>query len=160
MKALFALALMLLLGNPQQQVSDIPVSPRIHSVSSGPGVDASVSMCISWACDTSVLQTHVLLTTLADRNWANARELMPAQSERFDAFNGIYSKAADGANIHESAVFTKCGVVVDGLQPDTDYKYVIVEKEDGRVTAIEGALPMIISILLYLCFYDKFLNCF
>ena len=135
MKALFVLALTLLLGNPPQPVSDIPVTDKLFSISSGPGADASVSMCISWACDTSFRQTCVRLTTLSDRDWKEARDVKPAQHERFEAFDGIYSKAADNTNIHESVVFTKCGALVDGLLPDTDYKYVILEKADGEAIA-------------------------
>ena len=135
MKALLVLALTILLGNPPQQVPDIPVTTRLHGISAGPGTDASVSMCISWACDTTLKHSCVRVTTLADRDWTDARDLKPSQHERFAAFDGIYSKAPDGTNIHEDAVFTKCGVIVDGLQPDTDYKYVILDLEDGKAVA-------------------------
>ena len=135
MKALFVLALALLLGNPPQTISDIPVTDKLHGISSGPGTDASVAMCISWACDTSFQHTCVRLTTLSDQDWTEARDVKPSEHERFTAFDGIYSKAADNTNIHESVVFTKCGVMIGGLQPDTDYKYVILEKADGKPVA-------------------------
>jgi len=135
MKTLFVLALALLLGNPLQPISDIPVTDKLHSISAGPGTDASVAMCISWACDTSFRHTCVRLTTVSDQDWTEARDVKPSQHERFAAFDGIYSKAADNTNIHESVVFTKCGVMIDGLQPDTDYKYVILEKADGEPVA-------------------------
>lgn len=135
MKVLLVLALMLLTGNPPQSISDIPVTDKLHGISAGPGTDASVAMCISWACDTTFKHTCVRLTTVADQDWAEARDVKPSQHERFNAFDGIYSKAPDGTNIHESAVFTKCGVMVNGLQPDTDYKYVILEKAGGQAVA-------------------------
>jgi len=130
-----ALSAFVSLGSTTPAVTDLPVTPQIFSISSGPGTDASVSMCISWACDTCFRHTAVLLTTLADKNWQEVREIKPSQHERFDAFQGMYSKAADGTNIHEDAVFTKCGALVNDLQPDTDYKYIIVEKENHRPVA-------------------------
>jgi hypothetical protein len=135
MKALLVLALSFLLGSAPQSISDIPVSNKLHGISSGPGVDASVSMCISWACDTSFKHTCVRITTVSDADWTEARDIKPEEKERVEAFKGIYSKAPDGTNIHEDAVFTKCGVMVTGLKPDTDYKYVILEKEDGQAVA-------------------------
>ena len=133
MKALFALALALLLGSTPQAFSQNPVSDPIHNISSGPGSDASVSMCVSWACDTSLKHTCVRITTVSDADWSQARDVDPDQHHRVEAFKGMYSKAADGINIYEDAVFTKCGAVVADLTPDTDYKYVILEKDGDRV---------------------------
>ena len=135
MKALLVLALTILLGNAPQAINDIPVSDKLHGISSGPGTDASVSMCISWACDTTFKHTFVRITTVSDTDWTEARDIKPSEHERVEAFKGIYSKAADGTNIHEDAVFTKCGVMVTGLTPDTDYKYVILEKDGDRPVA-------------------------
>ena len=134
----FALTAFFALGAPAQPLSSVPVTDKIHGISSGPGTDASVSMCISWACDTSLTQTCVRITPVSDADWTQARDIKASESERVEAFKGIYSKAADGTNIQEDAVFTKCGVMVNGLQPDTDYKYVIVQK-DGRETVARSA---------------------
>ena len=135
MKALFVIILSMLLGSPQLPLSDLPVTDKIFSISSGPGANASVSMCISWACDTSFKHTCVRLTLLSDNDWKEAGDIEPEQHKRFKAFQGIYSKLADGTDIYEDAVFTKCGALVTGLKPDTDYKYIIVEKDGGQVVS-------------------------
>ena len=113
-------------------VSELPVSSGIYSISSGPGEDASVSMCISWACDTTLKNTSVMFTELSDKDWIRVRDKKPSHHKHVDVFKGVYSKAADGSDIYEDAFFTKCGATLSGLEPDTDYKYVIVEKKDGK----------------------------
>lgn len=110
-------------------LTDVPVSDKLFSISTGPGDDASTAMCISWACDTTFKHTAVWLTESSDGDWSEFRDVKPSQHRRTDIFKGIYSKAPDGSDLYEDAVFTKCGVMVTGLKPDTDYKYVIVEKE-------------------------------
>ena len=124
-----------LMGSTLPRVSDIPVSDKLFSISSGPGADASVSMCVSWACDTTVQHTYVRITEVADTEWKDSRDIKPDQHERYTAFNGMYSKTADGSDIHEDIIFTKCGVMVTGLTPDTDYKYVILEKDGDTPVA-------------------------
>lgn len=126
-------ALVLMAGTPQW--NRLSVSPRLYSISTGPGEDASVEVGISWACDTTVEGTQVLITELSDKKWKRARVLQPTQQERITVFNGMYSKTASGENIHEDAIFTKCGVMVNGLKPDTEYKYVIVEKQGDKPVA-------------------------
>ena len=122
----------LLLGSTPPPISNIPVSDKLFSISSGPGADASVSMCISWACDTTFKHTCVRLAEAADTDWKEARDIWPSQHERYTAFYGYSSKAADNRDIVEDAIFTKCGATLRDLKPDTDYKYVILEK-DGDV---------------------------
>ena len=121
-------------GTPPR-VSDLPVSDKFFSISTGPWVDASVSVGVSWACDTSFKHTCVLLAEAADKEWKEAREIKASQHERFTAFYGFPSKAADGSDIVEDAIFTKCGASLKGLKPDTDYKYVILEKQGGAPVA-------------------------
>ena len=118
-------------ANPPK-INDLPVSTQLYSISTGPGDNASTAMCISWACDTVVKHTSVLLTEVSDKDWAAVRDIEPEQHRHFDVFKGVFSTAADGSDLYEDAVFTKCGVMVTGLKPDTDYKYVIVNKDGDR----------------------------
>ena len=128
--AFTGIAFLILTGAVPPRVADLPVTDHLYSISTGPGTDASVSMCISWACDTVCTHTLVRITELSDTDWTQARDVKPSQHERFDAFKGIYSKAADDRDIYEDVVFTKCGATVMGLKPDTEYKYVILEAEE------------------------------
>ena len=118
-------------GASFQPLPDIPVSNRIYSISTGPGEDASRAMCISWACDTTVRSSFVRLSERKDGNWADALTVEPTQNHRTDVFRGVFSTAADGSDMYEDAVFVKCGVEITSLKPDTEYKYVIVERADG-----------------------------
>ena len=128
-----AFATLVLTGStPPPRTTDLPVSAKLYSISTGPGADASVSIGISWACDTTVTRTCVRLTEAADTDWKEARDVQPSQHERYTAFYGFSSKAADDRDIVEDAIFTKCGATLRDLKPDTDYKYVILEK-DGDV---------------------------
>ena len=134
--AFAALATIVLTGStPPPAIADIPVSDKIFSISTGPGADASVSIGISWACDTTFKHNCVLVTEASDTGWAEARDVEPSQHERFTAFQGFSSKKADGSDFVEDAVFTKLGATLTDLKPDTDYKYVIVEKKGDTVIA-------------------------
>lgn len=134
--AFAALATIVLTGStPPPAITGIPVSDKIFSISTGPGADASVSIGISWACDTTFKHNCVRVTEVSDTDWAEARDVKPEQHERFTAFRGFSSKAADGSDIVEDAVFTKLGATLTGLKPDTDYKYVIVEKKGDKTVA-------------------------
>ena len=134
--AFAALATIVLTGStPPPAISDIPVSDKIFSISTGPGADASVSVGISWACDTTFKHNCVLVTEISDTGWAEARDVKPSQHERFTAFQGFSSKKADGSDFVEDAVFTKLGATLTDLKPDTDYKYVIVEKKGETAIA-------------------------
>ena len=134
--AFAALATIVLTGStPPPAIADIPVSDKIFSISTGPGADASVSIGISWACDTTFKHNCVLVTEASDTGWAEARDVEPSQHERFTAFQGFSSKKADGSDFVEDAVFTKLGATLTDLKPDTDYKYVIVEKKGDTAIA-------------------------
>ena len=118
-----AVATIVLTGStPPPGIADIPVSDKIYSISTGPGADASVSIGISWACDTTFKHNCVRVTEVSDTDWTEARDVNPLQHERFTAFQGFSSKAADGTDIVEDAVFTKLGATLTDLTPDTDYK--------------------------------------
>ncbi|MCR5710605.1 MAG: metallophosphoesterase [Bacteroidales bacterium] len=111
----------------------LPISQHLYSISTGPGDDASTAICISWACDTTSKRTSVLLAEVSDTGWNDALDILPTQHRRTEVFKGVYSKAADGSDIYEDAVFTKLGVMVTGLKPDTDYKYVILDREGSEL---------------------------
>ncbi|MBQ5935145.1 MAG: metallophosphoesterase [Bacteroidales bacterium] len=129
---LLVLSATTLMGSNPPKINDLPVSKQLYSISTGPGDDAASAMCISWACDTVIKHTCVLLAEAADKDWASVREIKPTQHHHVDVFKGVYSTAADGSDMYEDAVFTKCGVMVKGLKPDTDYKYVILDKDGDR----------------------------
>lgn len=97
-------------------------SPGIFSISTGPGEDAAHQACISWATDTTITGTYVLLTEKGSRD---TTKFLPQQQARWDVFNGVWSNDKDGKEFYEDAVFTKCGTVLTGLRADTDYEYVI-----------------------------------
>ena len=133
--ALVTATAFILMGSTPPSVPAVPVTNKLFSISTGPGDDAATSMCISWSCDTVFKHTAVWLAEASDGLWHEIRDIKPSHHERSYVFNGVYSKTADGKDFHEDAVFTKCGVMVTGLKPDTDYKYMIVEKENGMPIA-------------------------
>ena len=128
-------AIIVLTGARPPKTADLPVSANIYSISSGPGEDASVSMRISWACDTTVGETFVRLTEASDKKWKDAHDIDASQHRRNDVFHGVFSTAADGKDLYEDAIFIKCGAALDDLKPDTDYKYLIVEKKGDKAVA-------------------------
>ncbi|MGX8707927.1 MAG: hypothetical protein ACSW72_04145, partial [Bacteroidales bacterium] len=67
------------------QTAGLPVSSKLFSISSEPGADASVSVGINWACDTSFKHTCVRLTEVSDTDWTAARDIKPSQHERYTA---------------------------------------------------------------------------
>lgn len=97
----------------------------IDCISSAPGEDASRQMLVSWSADTTHSGSHVLYTRLTDRQWKRKTVVIPDENRRCDLFREV-----------EGVVFNKCGATLDGLRPDTDYKYV-VETENG-VRSREG----------------------
>lgn len=97
----------------------------VYSITACPSEDVSTSMNISWAADTTAQSTYVLVTKASDRKWRKARKVYPEQQELCTVFDGIYSKKASNEDFYEDARFLKCGAHIDGLMPDTDYKYVI-----------------------------------
>lgn len=100
----------------------------IYSVVTCPGEDASRSMNISWAADTTVRNSRVIFTERKDADWKHAR-IVPAVSHRCTAFDSIYSKTPDNKDFYERHVFTKCGATLGRLKRDTEYMYRI--KGDG-----------------------------
>lgn len=105
---------------------------KIFSISTGPGEDASTQMGISWATDSSVVESWVLLARQSDRDWKKAVKIPQQQKEWFVAFDGMYSDDEKGNDFYENARFFKCGVMLSGLSKDTEYKYVICEAGGER----------------------------
>ena len=108
-------------------ISGLPVSNDIFSISTGPGENASIQMGISWAVETSVQSTSLFYTTEDDAGWENAIKVLPQQNEICTVFQGVASDREDGTAWKEDAVFVKCGAMLTNLRPDTRYKYAIVE---------------------------------
>lgn len=100
---------------------------NVFSISTGPGENASTQIGISWATGLDVHDSYVLYTEESDADWSRAIKVLPQQQELCTSFQGIPSNRADGEAFFEDAVFTKCGVMLTGLRPDTDYKYTVVD---------------------------------
>lgn len=99
----------------------------VYGIFTGPGQDASTQMGISWAADTTAGSTFVKYTVEKDASWKHARTVRPQQEELWTAFDGVFSDDINGKECYEHARFIKCGVMLDGLRPDTEYKYVVVD---------------------------------
>lgn len=108
-------------------------SLTFYSISCGPGEDASQSMMISWAVDSTAIASHVEYTKASDVKWSHPMKAEPEQSYFCTDFDGIWSKAADGRDFYEKARFIKYGAALEGLESDMEYKYVI-KGEDGSVS--------------------------
>jgi len=107
-------------------------SELIYSISTAPGENVSSQMGISWAVDTTVSATAVLYTQTSDKEWKHARAAFPQQMELCNTFYGVASHNAKGEDITEYARFIKCGVLLDDLKPDTDYKYIVIASTNSK----------------------------
>lgn len=101
----------------------------LYSIVTNPGEDASTQMNIGWHADTGSSNCFVSYTKKSDTAWAQAVNVKGTH-EYCDAFNGVYSKTAAGANIHEDAVFLDYGATLKGLDRDTEYMYKV--RADGN----------------------------
>lgn len=110
-------------------------TPLLYSISTGPGADASNSICVSWAADLAVTGSRVFYTTVSDSDWKNAVLVSPEQNYLCSVFNGVASVDVSGKDMTEKAEFNKCGATLSGLEPDTDYQYAILT-EDGKRSRI------------------------
>lgn len=102
----------------------------VYSVVTCPGEDVSSQMNVSWAADTSYWQRvgYVLFTTKKDVEWKRAKKVFP-QVRLCSTFDSVYSKTADNQNFYERVCFYKCDAALDGLTPDTEYKYAIIYRD-------------------------------
>lgn len=107
-------------------------SDDVYSVTTCPSEDASTGMRISWAADTDVTNTFVLITKEDAQNWRKALVVKPEQMELCETFDNAYSVLEDGTDIYEDAKFLKCGASIDNLKPDTQYKYVICAGKNAK----------------------------
>ncbi len=106
----------------------------LFCVTTCPGEDASTQMRISWATDTLAEASYVLLTEARDNRWRRAVQY-PAEGRFCAVFDTVWSKNAAGENFHEDARFLKYDVALDGLKPNTEYRYVVhYEGRDGQKT--------------------------
>lgn len=95
--------------------------PRLGCISTAPGEDASTQMRVSWSSDTTVTASHVIFTLAKDRGWKKGTVVQPLENRRCELFEPL-----EGVSIN------KFGARLDGLRPDTDYKYVIETEDGGR----------------------------
>lgn len=86
----------------------------IRCVQSLPGESADRQMRISWSTDTTAAESHVVYTKANDRNWRKAKVVKPEECRRCD----LFEETGGG-------VIVKCGASLEGLRPDTEYKYCI-----------------------------------
>lgn len=106
-------------------------SLRLFSISTCPGEDASTQMRLSWSSDTMALKCTVSLAKVRDRKWRRAVEL-PAEGRYCAVFDTIWSKKAGGENFHEDARFLKYDLPLEGLSPNTEYRWAVrYEGRDG-----------------------------
>ena len=106
----------------------------LFCVTTCPGEDASTQMRISWATDTLAAESYVILTEASDRRWRKARTYA-AEGRYCAVFDTIWSKSASGENFHEDARFLKYDLALDGLKPNTEYRYLVhYVTSDGRTS--------------------------
>lgn len=110
-------------------------SERIFSISTGPGADVSSQMGISWSTDTLLCHSYLLLAEEDAKGWENALTVLPQQQQLCTVFDGVWSDNAQGEEFYENAIFTKCGVMLTSLKPDTRYRYVI-KAENGECSSV------------------------
>lgn len=100
-----------------------PHHEQVFSIVAAPGEDASRQMRISWGADTLLSDTYVRYWKASGKKGRHARLVRPQQKERCDVFYGKSSKSSENKDFTEDALFDKCGAVLDGLKPDTEYQY-------------------------------------
>ena len=98
----------------------------IYSIITNPGADCTKQMRVSWATDSCVTGSYLMLTEEADANWAKAKKFVPEQEFLCRDYYGVPSKAPNNDDIVETPVFNKCGVTLNRLKKSTKYKYRIM----------------------------------
>jgi len=104
----------------------------VYCVTACPAQEVEHEMNISWAADSALTETYVLVTEASDKRWRKARIFQPEQHEFCTVFDGKSSKAANRDNFLEKARFWKNGAHLTGLKADTEYKYLIRTGKKGR----------------------------
>lgn len=112
----------------------------ISCVTACPAEDASTSMNLSWAADTTITDSYVLIAELSDTGWRRTRKVKPAQNSVCDEFYGLPSASPAGEKITEYAKFIKCGATVRGLKADTEYKFVVCTAKNRKKAIKEGTV--------------------
>ncbi|MGN0213349.1 MAG: metallophosphoesterase [Muribaculaceae bacterium] len=96
---------------------------QVSTVVTCPGEDASQSMRISWAAPSSGYYLKYSPVDVA----GEAIAIRPETEFRCTTFDNVNSKAADGTDMVEHVVMTKCGATLKNLKPNTRYRYVIYD---------------------------------
>ncbi len=119
----------------------------VFSIVTCPGENSDNQMNISFGTDTGVIVKSIRLYKVkrknavkkAQRKYSNLlkeiRTITVDNSDRrlCNVFDSIYSKAADGSNFYEKAVFHKFDINIDGLKKNTEYAYIIdAERASGE----------------------------
>lgn len=101
---------------------------QVYSVVTCPGEDSSIQMNISFAADTTVVAPVIRYAKASEKEFTLSA--VPDVS-LCTVYNGIYSKNEAGENIYEDRVFNKYSATLEGLEPDTDYKYIVTSDKSG-----------------------------
>jgi hypothetical protein len=117
-----ALCFLLSAAIPDSGVGAPAAPAALYSIVTNPGEESSTQMNIGWHADLGCTNCIVSYTKKSDSAWAHA-DNVEGTYEYCDAFDGIYSKTASGADTYEDAVFLDCGVTLTGLERDTEYMY-------------------------------------
>lgn len=120
-KVMFALLAAALVISVRAQALD---SLDIFSVVTCPGERCDTQMRISWGTDTLASECYLTYTLEKDSKWKKAKKV-DCEGRLCAVFDTVYSKRADGENFHEDARFLKYDLQLDGLKPDTKYKYTV-----------------------------------
>ena len=101
---------------------------QIYSVVTCPGENSATQMNISFAADTAVIAPVIRFAKASEKEFTRSQE---PEVSLCTAYNGIYSKNEAGDNIYEDRVFNKYSATLAGLEPDTEYKYIVCSDESG-----------------------------
>lgn len=103
----------------------------VFSIVTNPGENTMREMNISFGTDTGVTVKSITLNKVirkGDRvSEKKLRDIIVKDSDRrfCKTYDSIYSKAADGTNFYEDAIFYKYDIALDGLDRNTEYSFTI-----------------------------------
>ena len=111
---------------------------KVFSVVTCPAEDASKGMNISWGSDTLYTDNYMIYTVSKDKNWKKAVKVEP-EKRLCTTYDTIYSKNAANENFYENVRFTKCDASLEGLKPNTEYKYRIGDSNEEHTFKTAGS---------------------
>ena len=100
----------------------IASTPDAYMIVANPGQDSSIEMNIGWHTSLENTKSYIVYTTKDDTSWNNKKQVYGSY-KYVDAFKGIESKTASGANITQDVEFLDYSVTLTDLLPDTEYMY-------------------------------------